>query len=206
MSKLLLQIVVAGVVTLAAFFPLFGQGIKSDTQTVKSAEGLILVRNDKVQRFSFFVPGKNPVDKQMDDGSIQIVTDGGGLAAYFVKTSKFLDTKKTINRLKILDAHRGFDIAAEEKILQTKLQTASGAEFVQINDLTNTVFPKKVVPSLYWSYSPPGSDGVVLYQTMLLGDTVLMLRTVFPKTIKIEEVRGFFKKVLESVALLPVRK
>lgn len=201
MLKTFLHISFLGVLTLGTVFSAFAQ--QPVIETVKSADGVILVRNDKVQRFSFFVSGKNSSDQQNEDGSIRILTGEGGLDVYFFKTAGFLGKNQTLDPAKILEAHRDRDIAAEEKNWQAKLNAKKGYDFVEINDVTNTVFPKKVVSSLFWSYSPPANDGVVLYQTILLGDTILMLRTVFPKTVKIEEVRAFLKKVLESVALLP---
>lgn len=205
MLKNFLHIVFIAALTLAHLFSAFAQE-KPDIQTVKSADGLVLVRNDKVQRFSFFVPGKNPSDKQMEDGSIQIATDDGGLYAYFFKTAEFLEGENITDQGKILEAHRDRDLAAEEQAWQAKLNAAKGFDLVKIKDLPNPTFPGKLISSLSWSYSPPGSDGTVLHQSILLGDTVLMLRTVFPPTVKIEEVRAFFKKVLESVALLPAPK
>lgn len=187
--------------TLFIVFSAFAQ--TPDTQTVQSADGVILIRNDKVQRFSFFVAGKNSSVRQAEDGGIAISTDEGGLYAYFVKTTEFLDAKKPFDRSEILEAHRDRDLETEEKAQQTKLDARNGADFIAIKDVANPLFPEKVVPSLFWHYSPPGSDAVVLYQTVLLGETVLMLRTVFPKSIKIEEPRGFLRKVLQSVALLP---
>lgn len=201
MLKIFLHIVFIAALTLAHLFSAFAQE-KPDIQTVKSADGLVLVRNDKVQRFSFFVPGKNPSDKQMEDGSIQIATDDGGLYAYFFKTAG----ENIIDQGKILEAHRDRDLAAEERAWQAKLNAAKGFDLVKIKDLPNPTFPGKLISSLSWSYSPPGSDGTVLHQSILLGDTVLMLRTVFPPTVKIEEIRAFFKKVFESVALLPAPK
>lgn len=190
--------------TLAVVFSATAQ--TPDTQTVQSADGVILIRNDKIQRFSLFVAGKNSSVRQTADGSISIDTDEGGLYAYFVKTTEFLDAKNPIDRAKILEAHRDRNLETEEKAQQTELDATKGADFIAVKDVTNPLFPEKVVPSLYWHFSPPGSDAAVLYQTVLLGDTVLMLRTVFPKTVKTEEVRAYFKKVLESVALLPPAK
>ncbi len=150
--------------TLAVVFSANAQ--TPDTQTVQSADGVILIRNDKVQRFSFFVAGKNSSVRQTEDGSISIDTDEGGLYAYFVKMMEFLDPKKRVDHANILEAHRDRDLEAEEKAQQIKLDATKGADLIAITDVRNPLFPEKVVPSLYWYFSPPGSDAVVLYQTV----------------------------------------
>lgn len=186
--------------TLFTIFSAFAQ--TPDFQTVKSADGLIFVNNNKVQRFSFFVAGKNPTERQNEDGSFLLETEDGGVYAYFVKTSEFLDPKKPVDRANILEAQRDRDVEMEEKTQQTKLNVTKGADFISIKDVTNPLFPEKVVPSIFWHYSPDG-ELVVLYQSVLIGETVLMLRIVFPKTIEVEKPRGFLRNILKSVMLLP---
>ncbi len=177
-----------------------------DFTTVKTEKGMMVLNNSKAQAFSFLVPGKNPSGQQDDDGSLVISTDTGVAVIYFVKTSTFLDKKKTYTEAETLAAHRDWDIAAQEKAWKAKLiDLQKGESFVKVANLTNNLFPTKLLPTISWIYTTPKPNNTdrTLYQTVVLGDTVLMLAAVFPTDIKPEEVRTFFTQTLESISLLP---
>lgn len=180
-----------------------------DFQTVKTEKGMMVLNNNKVQPFSFLVAGNNPNGKQNDDGSLFIQTDSGGLYVHFIKTKDFLGTKKLTDELEILKAHRDWDVANEEKAWKAKLNLeVNSANFIKVFNLQNNLFPTKMISTVYWAFPAPNPENPnrSLYQTVLLGDTVLMIRTGFDKSVNIEEVRDFFKKTLESISLLPPQK
>ncbi len=180
-----------------------------DFQTVKTEKGMAVFNYNQAQAFSFLVAGNNPEGKQNDDGSLLIKTDSGALYVYFAKTSDFLDKKKTYNELETLNAHRDQDILTQEKALQVKFDVDVKSEsFIKVFNLTNNVFPTKLINTVYWSYKTPNSDnpGRALYQTVLIGDLILMLGTVFDQSVKTAEVQDFFKQTLESITLLPPQK
>jgi hypothetical protein len=180
-----------------------------DFQTVKTEKGMMVLNNNKVQAFSFLVAGSNPSGKQNDDGSLFIKTDSGGLYVHFVKTKDFLGTKKVTDELEILKAQREWDVANEEKAWKAKLNVdVDGVAFVKIFNLQNNLFPTKTISTVYWSFPAPDPENPnrSLYQTVLLGDVVLMIRTNLDKSVKVEEVRAFFKQILESITLLPSQK
>ena len=180
-----------------------------DFSTVKTEKGMMVLNNNQVQPFSFLVAGKNPNARQNDDGSLQIATDSGSLIVYFIKTSAFLDKKKSYNEAETLAAHRVWDVAAQENAWQAKLKNLDkGENFVKIFNLTNSLFPTKTISTVYWSYNAPRLDNLnrTLYQTVLIGDLILMLGTVFDQSVKPEEVRTFFTQTLESLTILPAQK
>ena len=180
-----------------------------DFSTVKTDKGMMVLNNSKAQAFSFLVPGKSPSGQQNDDGSLVVSTDTGVAVIYFVKTSIFLDKKKSYTEAETLAAHREWDIAAQEKAWKAKLiDLQKGESFVKVANLTNKLFPTKLLPTITWIYTTPKPNNTdrTLYQTVVLGDTVLMLAAVFPTDIKPEEVRTFFKQTLESITLLPTQK
>ena len=189
---------------LILYLPVTAQ--QPDFTTVKTEKGMMVLNNSKAQAFSFLVPGKNPSGQQDDDGSLVISTDTGVAVIYFVKTSTFLGKKKTYTEAETLAAHRDWDIAAQEKAWKAKLiDLQKGESFVEVFNLTNKIFPTKLLPTINWIYTTPkpGNTDRTLYQTVVLGDTILMLAAVFPTDIKPEEVRIFFKQTLESLTLLP---
>ncbi len=178
-------------------------------QTVKTEKGMMILNNNKVQAFSFLVVGNNPKGEQKNDGSLFIQTDNGGLFVHFIKTKEFLGTKNITDELEILKTHREWDVANEEKAWKAKLNVdIDGFTFVKIFNLQNNLFPTKTISSVYWSFPAPNPENPnrSLYQTVSLGDVVLMIRTNFDKSVKIEEVRAFFKQTLESITLLPPQK
>ena len=177
-----------------------------DFQTIKTAKGMMVLNNSKVQPFSFLVPGDNATGSQNDDGSLIVKTDTGVAYVYFVKTSAFLDNKKAYTEAETLAAHRDWDIAAQEKAWKAKLNgLEKGESFIKVYDLTNKLFPTNLIPTVNWLYTAPkpGNTDRTIYQTVLLGDTLLMLGAVFPANTKPEQVRTFFKQTLESITLLP---
>ena len=192
-------------------FALFTFGLpitaqQPDFQTVKTEKGMMVLNNNKVQPFSFLVPGSDPNGKQDVDGSLVISTNLGVAVVYFVKTNDFLDKKKTYTEAEKLAAHRDWDIARQEKAWKAKLKDLEkGESFVKVFNLTNNLFPTKLVPTVNWLYTEPkpGNTDRTLYQTVLIGDVVIMLGAVFPTTIKTEEVRTFFNQTLESISILP---
>ena len=180
-----------------------------DFQTVKTEKGMMILNNGKVQPFSFLVAGSNPNGEQNDDGSLFIKTDSGGLYVHFIKTKDFLGTKNLTDELEILKAQRDWDVANEEKGWKTKLNVdVNSNTFIKVFNLQNNLFPTKLISSVYWSFPAPNPENPnrSLYQTVLLSDVVLMIRTNFDKSVKIEEVRAFFKETLESITLLPPQK
>ncbi len=181
----------------------------ADFSTVKTEKGMMVLNNNKTQPFSFLVPGKDPNGRQNDDGSLVISTDSGAVVVYFVKTATFLDKKKAYTEAETLDAHRDWDIEAQEMAWKSKLiSLEKGAGFVKVFNLTNKLFPTKLLPTVNWIYSAPkpGNTDRTLYQTVVLDDTILMLAAVFPTSVPPEEVRAFFTKTLESLTLLPTPK
>lgn len=196
------------IICLALSNSVIGQSIP-DFSTVKTDKGMMVLNNSKAQAFSFLVPGKNPSGQQNADGSLMISTDTGVAVIYFVKTSTFLDKKKTYTEAETLAAHRDQDIASQETAWKAKLVALEkGETFVKVANLTNKLFPTKLLPTISWIYTAPKPNNTdrTLYQTVVLGDTILMLAAVFPTDIKPEEVRTFFTQTLESLTLLPPQK
>jgi|GEM_PF-6377540 len=180
-----------------------------DFSTVKSEKGMMVLNNNKVQPFSFLVSGKNPTGRQNDDGSLLVGTDSGVIVVYFVRSVDFLAKKKTDTAVETLIVHRDHDISTQEKAWKAKLNDLEkGESFVKMHDLSNKLFPTKLAPTLYWLYTAPKPDNTdrTLYQTVLLGDQVLMLGAVFEKITKADEVRSFLTQTLESITLLPIQK
>lgn len=180
-----------------------------DFSTVKTEKGMMVIHNSKAQPFSFLVPGKDPNGRQNDDGSLLIGTGSGAIFVYFVKTSNFLDKKKIYTEAETLAAHRDSDIATQEKAWKTKLKDLEkGESFVKVFNLTNNLSPTKLAPTVNWIFTvpKPGNTDRTLHQTVLLGDTVLMLGAVFPTSVNPGEVRAFFTKILESITLLLPQK
>lgn len=180
-----------------------------DFQTVKTEKGMMILNNSKVQPFSFLVAGQNPNGKQNDDGSLFIKTDSGALFVHFVKTKDVPVTEKMTDELRILKAHRDWDVANEEKAWKAKLNVdVNGITFIQVFNLQNKLLPTKTISTVYWGFPAPNPENPnrSFYQTVLLGDVVLMIRTNFDKSIQKEEIRAFFKQTLESITLLPLQK
>jgi hypothetical protein len=128
---------------------------------------------------------------------------------YFVSGRDFVDQAKPRTDAEKLIIHREKDISMQEQAWKAKLKDLKKTEsFVKFHDLANKNFPTKVAPTVSWLYTAPKPDNTdrTLYQTVLIGDTVVMLGTVFEKTIEPGEVRSFFSRILESVTLLPPQK
>ncbi len=180
-----------------------------DVSTVKTEKGMMVLNNNKVQPYSFLVPGGDPQGKQNSDGSLVIATESGVITVYFGNRSVFLDKKKTYTEAETLIAHRDQDISTQEKAWKAKLQDLEkGESFVRIFGLTNNLFPNRLLSTATWIYTAPTSDNTdrTIYQTVLIGDQILMLGAVFEQTTKSEEVRSFLTKSLESITLLPPQK
>lgn len=180
-----------------------------DFQTVKTEKGMMVINNNQAQPFAFLVAGKNPEGKQNNDGSLLIQTDSGGLIIYFIKTTDFLEAKKKYNESEILTAHRDWDISAQEKGWKTKLNLdEKGADSVKIFNHKSSIETLQNISSIYWSYPAPNpeSPNRSFIQTVVIGDLVLMIETVFDKTVKLVEVHKFIKETLESITLLPPQK
>jgi hypothetical protein len=187
--------------------PIFAQDQQPDFQTVKTAKGMMVMNNNRAQSFAFLVAGSNPEGKQNQDGSLLIQTDTGAVIVYFVKTSTFLDPKKITKPNEILYAHREQDIANQETLSKTKLNVdVQGFAMVKVFKMTDGIQKNQNIPSYYWSYTSSNSTNRAYYQTVLMGDQVLMLGTVFDSSVKTEEVRDFFTRTLESLTLLPPQK
>jgi hypothetical protein len=178
-----------------------------DFQTVKTEKGMMVLNNNKAQPFSFLVAGNNPQGEQNNDGSLSIRTDSNGVTVHFIKTADFLETKKTYSVDETLKAHKAWDIATQENAGKEKLPIlAEGFDFISIFDLTNNLFPNKTINSYYWSYTVAESQNRVFYQTVLLGDLVLMLGTGFDESVKTEDIRLVFREIFKTITLLPQQK
>ncbi len=184
-----------------------------DFQMVKTPDGMIIVNNNKSQRFSFLVAGKNPKGELSDDGSLLVVTDEPALAEalliFCVSKSDFPDNVKISDELEMLSVYRQFNVLKLEQIYQAKVNVdVESKGFVNISNLTNKLFPTKLIPTFYWSYVAPTPENTLrsLFQTVVIGDRVLVIATVFPESIKLEQVKLFFKETFESIALLPPQK
>ena len=177
-----------------------------DFSTVKTDKGMMVLNSLRAQPFSFLVPGKNPAGTQNKDGSLTITTDAGIVVVYFIKTTDILDKKKSYTDVETLAAHRDLDIATQESAWKAKLiGLEKGEGFITVSNLTNRLFPTKLIPSVNWLYSAPkpGNTNRSFYQTVVLGDTVLMLGAVVPGAVNLSEVRSFFDQILGSITLLP---
>jgi hypothetical protein len=184
-----------------------------DFQMVKTEDGMIVVNNNKSQRFSFLVAGKNPNGEASDDGSLLVVTDSPTLAEamliFCVKKSDFPEPKKLTDELVMLSVYRQLNVLKLEQIYQAKVNIDfEGKSFVKIMNLTNNLFPTKMIPTFYWSYVAPMPRNTdrSLFQTVVIDDRILVISTVFPESTKLEQVTTFFKQTLESIALLPPQK
>lgn len=180
-----------------------------DFSTVKTEKGMMVVNNNPSQPFSFLVAGKNPTGAQKDDGSLLVETESNGVIVYFIKTKDFLAAQKLTNETEILKAHRDWDIAVQEKAWKSKLNVdLKEFSLLTVFDLRNQIFPNKTIPTAYWSYPSPSAEtpNRSFYQTILMGDLILMLGAVADKSVKIEEVRAFLKEIFETVTLLPAQK
>ena len=178
MKTILLTIIATIILSISVF------GQTPDFQTVKTEKGMMILNNSKVQPFSFLVAGQNPNGKQNDDGSLFIKTDSGALFVHFVKTKDVPVTEKIIDELRILKAHRDWDVANEEKAWKAKLNVdVDSVTFIKVFNLQNNLFPAKMISSVYWGFSAPNPENPSrsLYQTVLLGDVVLMIQTGFTK-------------------------
>ncbi len=204
MNKILLLFFVLCVLALTS-----AAQVTPDFQTVKTAKGLLVLNNNAAQPFTLLVPGGNPTASQNNDGSLQISTDFNGLVVYFVKTKEFLGTKKITDESEILKAHRDWDIAAQETLWKAKLNVAAGElSLLTIYNPPNNPIPGKNIATLYWSYPSPNATNTnqTYFQTVLVGDLVLMIGTGFDDTVKVEQIRDIFKTVFETLTLLPVQK
>lgn len=180
-----------------------------DFQTVKTEKGMMVLNNNQNQPFAFLVAGKNPEGSQRPDGSLLIQTDSAGLLIYFVKTSSFLEGNKQYTESEVLTAYRDWDISAQEKGWKTKLNVDDkGTELLKIFNHRSSIETLQNISSVYWSYLAPGSENPnrSFNQTVMIGDLVLLVGTVFESSVKTEEVRQFFKQTLESITLLPIQK
>lgn len=187
--------------------------IPPDFQMVETEDGMIVVNNNKSQRFSFLVAGANPAGEQSDDGSVSIITDSPVLAeallVFCVKKSDFLNNKKTFNEVETLAAYRDLNVAKLERIFKAKVDVDVDVKsFASVSDLTNNMFPTKLIPTFYWSYIAPTPQNTArtLFQTVVIGDRVLVVGNSFPESIKLEQVKAFFKQTFESIALLPAKQ
>ena len=184
-----------------------------DFQTIKTAKGMMILNNSKVQPFSFLVAGKNPKGELSDDGSLLVATDSPALAEavliFCVPKSDFPDNVKISDELEMLSVYRKLNVLKLEQIYQAKVNVdVESKGFVKIMNLTNKLFPTKLIPTFYWSYVAPTPENTLrsLFQTVVIGDRVLVIATVFPESIKLEQVKLFFKETFESIALLPPQK
>ena len=207
MNNILLTIFAVFTLNLSAF------GQTSDFQTVKTEDGMIVVNNNKSQRFSFLVAGANPQSEQSEDGSLLIITDSPVLAEalliFCAKKSDFLDKKKSYNDGEILTVYRNLNAAKLEAIYKTKVEfDVDIKSFVKVSNLTNNIFPTKLLPTFYWSYIAPTPQNTdrTLFQTVVIGNQVLVIGNSFPASIKLEQVKAFFKQTFESIALLPAKQ
>lgn len=208
MKKLLLIITSLFIFSL----PIAAQ-ITPDFQMVETEDGMIVVNNNKSQRFSFLVAGANPRGEQSDDGSLLVMTDSPVLAEslfiFCVKKSDFLDTKKTFNEVETLSAYRDLNVAKLDQIFKEKVNVDVDVKsFVTVSDLTNNMFPTKLLPTFYWSYVAPTPQNTArtLFQAVVIGDRVFVIGNAFPESIKLEQVKAFFKQTFESIALLPAKQ
>lgn len=183
-----------------------------DFQMVATEDGMVVVNNNKSQRFSFLVAGANPRGQQGDNGSIQIMTDSPvlteALLFFCVKKSDFLDNKKTYNDVETLTAFRELNGANLEKIFKAKVDIDVDVKsFVTVSDLTNNMFPTKLLSTFFWSYVAPTPQNTdrSLFQAVVIGDQVFVIVSAFPESIKPEQVKAIFKKTLESIAFLPAK-
>jgi hypothetical protein len=198
----------AGLTFLLLSFTIIAQDKQiADFSTVKTEKGMMVINYDRSQSFAFLVAGRNPESKQNEDGSLLIRTENNGVIVYFIKTSTFLDQKKITRRNELLYTHRERDIAAQETALKTKLNVdVQGFAPVKVYNMTDGIQKFKDIPSYYWSYPSSDSENRAYYQTVLMGNQVLMLGTVFDRSVKMGEVRSFFTQTLESLTLLPPQK
>jgi len=187
--------------------------VAGDFQTVATEDGMIVVDNNKAQRFSFLVAGKNPQRGAFEGESFLVSTDNAALSEslliFFAKNSSFLDKTKTYTEAEILTAHRDKSIAGLEKAYGSMpVVDEKTMGFVKVLNPANKTFPTKLISTFTWSYlSPvPGNTDRAIFQTVAIGDGVLTLGTVFKNSIKPETVRAFFTQTLESLALLPPHK
>ena len=184
-----------------------------DFQTIKTEKGMMLLYRNEPQAFSFLVPQGNQDSVQNDDGSLLIATDSDALSeallVFFIKKSDFLDKKKMYDDSEILSVHRDLTVKKLEQVFKTKVNLDIDSKgFVKVYNLTNNLFPTKLLPTSYWSYVAPTPKNTdrTLFQTVVIGDLVLVLGTAFNETTGLEKVRDFFKQTLESITLLPLQK
>jgi hypothetical protein len=180
-----------------------------DFQMVKTEDGMIVVNNNKSQRFSFLVAGANPKGEQSDDGSVMVITDSPDLAEamliFCVKKSDFPQNSKIADEVEMLTTYRRLNVAKLEQIYQAKVNVdVDMKSFVTVSNLTNKLFPTKLIPTFYWSYIAPTPQNTIrsLFQSVVIGDQVLVIATAFPESIKLEQVKKIFKQTFESIALL----
>jgi len=195
------------VAILLASFTIFAQEKQPDFQTVKTEKGMMVLNNNKAQPFAFLVAGNNPEGKQNQDGSLFVQTDRQGLNVYFIKTADFLDGRPTKSESETLYNHREWDVAAQEKAWGKKLEVKMGLDMVKIHDLRLGNLPTKIIPTFNWTFPNPQNANISgYYQTVVMGDLVVMLGTSFDSSVNIEEVKKSFTETFESFSLLPPQK
>lgn len=205
MKNLLLLITIL----LAFGQPVCAQEKQTAFQTVKSAKGLMVFYRNPPQAFAFLVSQGN-LNGEPEGNNVQIMTDSGALSeplvVYFFKKADFLDKKKMYDDVEVLSAYRERNIATLEKVFKAKVNLDVDSKgFVKVYNLTDNIFPTKLLPTFYWSYvapTPKNTDRTI-FQAVVVGDLVLVLATVFNESIKLERVREFFTQTLESLTLLP---
>ena len=202
MNKLLISLFTILILSISIFAQQTGFEI------VKTDDGMIVVHNNKTQRFSFFVSGKNPKSQFSDAEGVYLVTDspaliGGGLSVFCVNKSEFPKEININGDAEVLSFYRQFNVNNMEETLKTKLKVNIDSNgFVNIADLNNK--PKKI-PTFYWGFMIPSDEKPLrnLTQAVVIGDRVLVIGGVFPETTKLEQAQEFFKQTFESISLLP---
>lgn len=185
----------------------------NDFQMSPTKDGMIIVNNNKTQRFSFLVAGANPQWQFGDDGSLGVITQSPSYSQPImiscVPKEDFPDDAKLSDDVEMLSLYRQLNLFKVEQTFQAKVNVdVDGKGFVKISDLTNNLIPSKMISTFYWSFIPPVPENTArsYFQTAVIGDRVLVMMTVFPETVKLEQVQKYFTQTFESIALLPAKK
>lgn len=174
---------------------------------IKTEKGMAIFYRNQPQAFSLLIEGKDPTVKENNPKNLTIRTDNIRVEIEFIKTAEFLGQLKLYDDGEVLKAQRYWHIASRERDWKVKLNLFSNAEsLIGVNSLVDGFLPNRILTTVCYGYSVEGVPKRAFFQTVLIGDVVLSVGTLFPESVKIAEAEASIKKILESITLLPPQK
>jgi hypothetical protein len=186
---------------------------KSDFQIAKTPDGMIVVNNNKSQRFSLLVAGANARGEVSEDGSVALVTDSpaiaSGMTIFCVKKSDFPKNIVLEEEGDMLKAYKMLSVLKLQQTYNAPINLyIDSMDFVKITDSSWDFTTTKLLMRFYWSFLNPAPQNTIrsFMQAAVIGDQVLVMGNAFRESVKIDEVKAFFKKTTESITLLPAKQ